>query len=265
VPDIGESQHPLLRAFQGERNSFLQTVSVARYFELAADREALGQSGVEVAAAMRNDAPLIVDRRFGAGRAVALLTTAAPRWNNWARNPSFVVMMLDLESYLASNTAAAQDYWVGQPLTVVVDERQYAPRLRVELADGQRQTTLTAQSTGAPHELVATLDDVDRVGFYTVHATSPSGESSHWKLAVNVMPEEGDLSLIANEQLAARLEDVSYDVHASHEIQLESHDFDRSNLATVVLFALATLLLVEQALAYSASGHPRATLKPTRH
>ena len=34
--------------------------------------------------------PLVVERRFGKGRVVAFLTTAAPTWNNWARvNPSF--------------------------------------------------------------------------------------------------------------------------------------------------------------------------------
>ena len=265
VPDIGDSNHRLLRAFQGERNSFLQTVSVRRYFELAADRDTLGRDGVEVAAAMRNDAPLIVERRFGAGRAVALLTTAAPRWNNWARNPSFVVMMLDLGSYLAAERAAEADHLAGQSVKLTFDERQYAPRLRVELADGQRQTTLTAQATDEPHQLAATLEDVDEVGFYTVHATTPAGENSQWNVAVNVMPTEGDLNLIDNPELAARLEGVSYDVHASSDIQLEDHGFDSSNLATFVLLSLAALLLVEQALAYAASGHPTMTLNRPRH
>ncbi|MCA9103442.1 MAG: BatA domain-containing protein [Planctomycetales bacterium] len=264
VPDIGESNHPLLRAFRGERNSFLQTVSVGRYYELAADRDALGRSGVEIAAAMRNDAPLILDRRFGAGRVVALLTTAAPRWNNWARNPSFVVLILDLESYLASNNGTRQEHQVGQPLKLAVDEREHAARLRVELADGQRQTTLTAQPAGDPHQLVATLEDADRVGFYTVHANSPSGEAETWKLAVNVNPDEGELQLVTNPQLASRLENVDYDVHDSRDIELDSHGMDRSNLSTFVLVALLLLLLAEQALAYSASGHSTAVLNVPR-
>jgi hypothetical protein len=174
-------------------------------------------------------------------------------------------MMLDLQSYLAANISANQDHRVGQPLKIELDERQYAPRLGVELAGGERQTTLTAEPTDEPHQLVATLEDVDQVGFYTVHASSPAGDKSHWKLAVNVMPEEGDLRLIANEQLAAQLEGVAYDVHAASDIQLETHDFDRSNLATFVLFALAALLMVEQALANSASGHPKSAPRPIRH
>ncbi len=48
---------------------------------------------------------------FGKGRVVAFLTTAAPTWNNWARNPSFVVAMQDLQAYLSQRPGAASRGW----------------------------------------------------------------------------------------------------------------------------------------------------------
>ena len=36
-------------------------------------------------ARLRNGAPLIVEQRFGQGHVVAVLTSAAPTWNNWSQ------------------------------------------------------------------------------------------------------------------------------------------------------------------------------------
>jgi hypothetical protein len=66
--------------------------------------------------------PLVVERPFGAGLVVAVLTTAAPAWNNWARgNPSWVVVMLELESHLAAARRRAESLAVGEPVEVALD------------------------------------------------------------------------------------------------------------------------------------------------
>ncbi len=109
APDLEVTEHPIFSVFAGERNSFLSTVVVERYFAAQKNWTAPADSETQVIARLRNRAPLAVEKRFGEGRVVAFLTKAAPvetpqgSWNNWGRNnPSYVVAMLELEAYLAA-------------------------------------------------------------------------------------------------------------------------------------------------------------------
>ena len=116
APGPGAStDHPIFRVFAGQRNSFLSTVTVERYFAVPKDWKPAADSTTRVIARLRNGAPLAVERRFGQGRVVAFLTTAAPVWNNWARNnPSFVVAMQELQAYLAARESARPAGWSGR-------------------------------------------------------------------------------------------------------------------------------------------------------
>ena len=101
-PTCRSAPHFIFRVFAAKRNTFLQTVTVERYFAVPDGWRPPPDSTVRVAARLRNGAPLVVERSFGKGRVVAFLTTAAPAWNNWARNPSFVVAVQDLQAYLVA-------------------------------------------------------------------------------------------------------------------------------------------------------------------
>ena len=80
---------------------------------------------MQVIAHLRNGAPLAVERSFGEGKVVAFLTTAAPEWNNWARNnPSFPVAMQELQAYLAREPADTSRL-VGTPLVIKLPPSQY--------------------------------------------------------------------------------------------------------------------------------------------
>ena len=116
APDMQVDQHFIFRVFAAKRNTFLQTVAVERYFAVPKDWRPPPDSTVRVAAHLRNGAPLVVERSFGKGRVMAFLTTAAPTWNNWARNPSFVVAMQDLQAYLVAAAERHASRQVGSPL-----------------------------------------------------------------------------------------------------------------------------------------------------
>ena len=122
APDVQVEPHFIFRIFAGKRNSFLQTVAVERYFAVPQGWRPPSDSTVRVPARFRNGAPLVVERRFGKGRVVAFLTTAAPTWNNWARNPSFVVVVQDLQAYLSQRSGdEEQSRLVGSPLELRLD------------------------------------------------------------------------------------------------------------------------------------------------
>ena len=113
APDLEVIDHPVFSVFAGERNSFLNTVVIERYFAAQKNWTPPTDSTTQVIARLRTGAPLAVERRFGEGRVVAFLTKAAPvetpqgSWNNWGRNnPSYVVALLETRSL--SGRAAAR-------------------------------------------------------------------------------------------------------------------------------------------------------------
>jgi hypothetical protein len=106
APDIEVTDHPVFEVFLGERNPFIRLITVEQYLRPPLDWKPEPDSNVQVAASLRNGMPLVVERKFGDGRVMAFLTTVEPGWNNWGNDPSFVVVALKLQSYLAAGRRA---------------------------------------------------------------------------------------------------------------------------------------------------------------
>lgn len=292
TPDLEVTPHPVFEVFAGQRNSFLPLVSVQRYYGLASPWKPEAAPDVRVLARLRNGAPLAVERRFGRGKVVAFLTTAAPTWNNWAQNPSFVVAMLELHAYLAAGPADAGPQLVGTPLALALDPGQYEPRVqftlpqpparpsrglagpRAEAIQGSDAAApaprgsggarpLTIESTYSPDgRLAVLLDQTDSAGFYQALLQRKDGKQETRLYAVNVEAEEGDLRTVWGPDLAARLEDVECRFHLASTFRHAAQEAAASNLGLALMYLLIGLLVAEQLLAYSASYHPSGLGRP---
>jgi len=258
APDMAVTDHPIFHVLAGERNSFLPLVIVRRYFSVPKDWRAESDPGVTVIARLRNGAPLAAERRFGRGRVVAFLTTAAPEWNNWAReNPSFVVSMLEMQAYLTARPAAEVPRLVGAPLEVKLDPGQYEPQVRFATPKEDTSPTATVEAAPTPDgQLVASLANTDISGIYQARLARKDGKEEIRTWAVNVDTEEGDLRTLTYPELAARLEGVKHEFQLASAYQYSSEQEAGYNLATALLCLLVLLLVGEQILAYSASYHP---------
>jgi hypothetical protein len=266
APDLQPDRHFIFRSFAGKLSSFLQTVSVRRYYSVPEGWRPPSNSTVRVAAHLRNGAPLIVERTFGKGRVVAFLTTAAPTWNNWAGNPSFVVTVLELEAYLARQSADDRSRLVGSPLTLRLEEKTYGakePEVRFTLPEDAASpiTQVTASRTPDGTQ-TASLFNTDYSGFYEAQLARADGSLETRRFALNVDPEEGDLATIDGEQLAPRLEGVKYQYDSASLFQSASGDLAGYNLGEVILYGLVLLLIGEQILAWSASYHLARRVEP---
>jgi hypothetical protein len=257
APDVQAEKHFIFRIFAGKRNSFLQTVTVERYFALPQGWRPPPDSTLSVVASLRNGAPLVVERRFGKGRVVAFLTTAAPTWNNWARNPSFVVVAQDLQAYLSQRPDEAESRLVGSPLVLRLDPAVYQPHVRFTTPEtGAGATVALDASLSRDGSLVATLADTELSGFYEAQLTRIDGATERRRYALNVEPAEGDLSALGPEQLAARLEGAKYQYDQAAAFQSTAGELAGYNLGETILYGLILLLLAEQILAWSAGYHP---------
>jgi hypothetical protein len=262
APDLEVVRHPIFQVFAGERNSFLSMVNVNRYFSAPKDWQADRQSATQVIAKLRNGAPLAVERKFGEGRVIAFLTTAAPTWNNWARNnPSFVVAMLELQAFLGGQAEDATSRLVGSPVEMDLDASAYQPQVRFSSPDEDKLPTVTVDAVPkADGSLGVMLAGTDRSGIYTVRLTRVDSTSEDRLFALNVDPEEGDLKALDGSELAARLQGVHYQYEQAASFRAAAEELAGYNLAEPLLYLLVLLLVGEQILAWSASYHP-----PARH
>lgn len=294
APDIEVTDHPIFAVFAGERNSFLGAVTINRYF--AAEKNWLPEpdSSTRIIAHLRNKAPLAVEKQFGEGRVVAFLTKASPletelgSWNNWARgNPSFVVAMLELQSYLSAPKYPDASRLVGVPLAVPVDTALFTPQVRFMMPRQLGGATLTVDATSpastqndkdtnasdakapskapakAPEpanaERVAVLNETDASGIYEARLVKLDGSEVTERFALNVAAEEGDLRKMSAEALAGELQGIRYEYYDAQDINYDPQQLAGFNLGESLLYLLIVVLLAEQVLAYLCSYHPKPT------
>ncbi len=257
-PDLQITDHPIFRIFAGENNPFIKTVNIEKYFVVKKGWKPAEATATSVIARVRNGAPLVIDKKLGDGRVMAFLTTAAPRWNNWARdNPSFVVTMLELEAYLAAGKNTDPSRQVGAPLEIPVDTQKYQPQVEfVTPAEGSADRIVVKAEPQDKGPAIAKLPDTDTSGIYEVQLTANDNTQDNFAFAYNVDATEGNLKQVTREQLNSELKDVVFDYHHASDLYLDAKEMQGSNLSEIVLFVLIALLIGEQLLAYSASYHP---------
>ncbi len=257
-PDLQVTDHPVFRVFSGQRDGFLASVSVARYFATVDPLPESIDSSVQVIARLRNRAPVVVERQFGKGRVVAFLTTAGPVWNNWARgNPSYVVTMLELQAYLSRPVVQTQAILVGHDLEVSFDAATFDPQVRwlppVEQGIEPTSEKSLLQDDGT---FLATYPSAPVSGIYRAELSAKDGGSRPMQLAVNVDPVEGNLALVDGPNLAARLDGIDYRYESVSTFRFAEEEFAGTDLTDTLLYALLAILLFEQFFAYWIGDHP---------
>jgi hypothetical protein len=264
TPDVEVTKHPIFSVFAGERNSFLSAVVVNRYFATQKNWLPEPDSSTRVIAHLRNKAPLAVERPFGDGLVVVFLTKASPletslgSWNNWGRdNPSYVVAMHELQSYLSAARHPDAARLVGTPLVVPLDVSRYVPQVRFIMPRELGGASLSVDATASPSGHAATLAETDASGIYQAQLTATDGAHVVERFAVNVVSDEGDLKKLGATQLAGRLDGVRYEFHQAGDINYNPQQLAGLNLGTSLLYLLIVVLLAEQMLAYACSYHPR--------
>jgi hypothetical protein len=259
APDVVVEEHPVVAVLSGQRNPLLDAVRVDRFMAVQRGFEPPAAGGLRRLLSLRNGAPLVVERPFGEGLVVAVLTTASPTWNNWSRgNPSWVVVMLELESHLARMRRRAETLAVGEPLTVRLEPG--VDEVDVDFVLPPDGVVVHQTATTTPAGLEATLAATTAAGPHAARWRRFDGTERERVFAVNVDPDEGRLERIGRERLDRTLSGVIFRYEGAETLQPDSSSLAGVSLVTPLLHALLALLVVEQIVAYSASYHttPRA-------
>ncbi len=271
-PDIQFLDHPIFRVLLGERNPFARSIRIRRYLDSPELWKPPADSTIEVLARLRNRKPLIVQRQFGDGRVVAFLTSVTPDWNNWALEPSFIVVALQLQSFI-SNRTVSEDRLIGGPLQVQVDAQRYRPGITfvapVASRTAERQIEMTAKPVasddspllsavlGIDPQTRALDGQTDLSGIYEARLRSLDGLPNRRRYALNVNTIESDLTLPDEQQLRESMAPVQVVITDADQLLYETDTQAGYSWSYILLWVLIGMLLIEQILAYSASYHPK--------
>lgn len=266
--DLQPTEHPVFAVMLGQDNPFLASVHVQQYQPVAEDWVRDDQrrgDAVRTIASLRNRAPFLVERTLGQGHVVACLSTADPVWNDWARNPSFVVFQLDLLKHIARRDRGLPQRTVGEPIQVALDPALYTETVEViaPAAEGGRTTRLQAapetsatDATG-PLKLGATFRDTDEPGIYRVQVFNQAQQPESRLFAYNVPVAESDLALATTANLRKRVGEAGgVSIQEPGQFAWLQGQEAGSEIRQWLLWGLLALLLGEQLLAYRMSYHP---------
>jgi hypothetical protein len=248
--DIRISTHPIFRLFNEGESPLLGSVMVERFLAI----EPVADPSVNVWATLRNDAPLVLEKTYGAGRTMTFLTTASPAWNNWGRsNPSYVVVLLELTAWLSKRPEQSQSFLVGDPLTVKINPMEFEDRVRFELPPREEESGGANVSIEAvPGEggiLGATFAQTDRPGFYAVHLQSRASANLSELKAVNVNSQEGDIRQLDVTEISDILRTVRQPLESAAGFNMSGDFGGQRSIGDWLLYAVILFLLGETFLA----------------
>lgn len=257
VPDLVVEDHPVVAVLSGQRNPLVDAVRIDRAMAIDRGHDPAAH-GVRRVLSLRNGQPLVVERPFGDGIVVAVLTSAGPAWNNWSRgNPSWVVVLLEMESHLARIKRRGETLAVGDPVVVRlepgVDEAE-VDFLVPPAGDVVRQSAGVVDGHG--HGLEARLPAAATAGLYDARWRRNDGTEGRRLIAVNVDPAEGRLERIGRERLDRVAAGLPYRLDHADTFEAAGGGIEGASLVVPLLAALVVILLLEQAVAYAAGYHP---------
>jgi hypothetical protein len=255
VPDLVVEEHPVVAVLSGQRNPLLDAVRIERFTAIERTFAPAPGAGFRRLLSLRNGMPLAVERPCGAGMAVAVLTTAAPTWNNWARgNPSWVVVLLELEAHLARGRRRSAETAAGADLPVRLE--QGVDEIEVDFVLPPEGTVVrqTAEATAAG-VIEARLRRPREPGGYRARWRRLDGTERERLFAVNVVADEGRLRRIGREELARALPGIPFRFETAESPRAAAASPAGMPLARPLLCLVLALLVAEQVLACAAGYH----------
>ncbi len=259
--------HPIVRVFAGSDNPFAKHIAFYQYFacSLGDDQSAENpDSSTDTSTdpapttnviAVYSDAdqsPAILERSYGQGRVMLFTTSCDLEWNDWGKDPSYVVSMLELVQHLARGRGGRSDHLVGAPITLPVDPAKFEAgvRVRTPAYPAEAEVPITAIPDEGGRGLQVVWDRTNTSGVYQFVLTDHGGTERTRSVAVNLDPEESDLTPAVEADLRQSLHELPFDYVAGLNSLDEVTDEARRELWKSVLAAALLVLMSEQFLAW---------------
>lgn len=289
LADLVAQQHPIFGPLLSNAGSPFRLIRFQRFVDsVSSDKQATENtaneseqtaiSSLQIVAKLRTGEPLIVDRPFGQGRVLTVLSSLLPTWNNWAQDPTFVVFALRSVGYLGSFRRPETGIPCGTAWKEEVALQKYLPEVEFLVPAGNSGTRLPLK---LPVAAVAqsSPDDPPAIGMATlsvangemseevIHQLLSPGLIEGWKTDITgnrevhnraffATPSEGDLRKPTPTALIANMRPLSVKHRYAENVASNMLAAGLISRDSLLMFLLLALLIIEQALAYAASFHP---------
>jgi hypothetical protein len=252
---ITRPDHPVLQAFAGDRNPFLQRVKVFRYWRM--------QPAVEPAAAVLatfgNGRAALAETLFGAGRVLVFATAADTEWSNWPSDPSYVVTLQQVVRNLARAGVSDRVLTVGQPLRYEFSPSRYRGEARLFPPQAREAELLRATESTRAAAVVFEYGALRQPGLWTLELTTHEGEVVPVSFAVNIAAEESDLEGLERGELLRRAGSPGIRFVEGPKIpDVNEAAQGQSELTRLLAVVLIGVLVLEQGLAWWVGWRRRA-------
>ncbi len=278
-PQATAEEHPILAPLRQLSVSPFTLLRIRQ--QLIPTADTAKTAGIDLVASGPGGTPLLLDKAFGEGRVVALLTGLTSDWSNWAQDPTFVVVALRTFGYLGSFRRSPTSEPVGSPLGMLASGTAVLPEGEVLLPSRdnksrvrllQRVTTDDNDRLLSRIDLKIDLGEMDRdivdgllrPGVFEAWMTNSQGEKLFQNFAHNVSAAEGNLDRVKQAELEQKLPGINFTFRTADAVSEAGLNSSQASHSTLLMCLLAALLLAEQLLAYSASYHVPRTAGATR-
>ena len=243
--------HPVFEEFKDPRNGNFTTVRFFKY------RLFTPSPTDKVLARYDDGAPAVVEWAVGSGRVMLTASTVDKGWNDFPTKFLFLPLVHKVVSYLGQYQEPDSWYTVGHSLDVSV------PIAAIVREGGAGEAgAATRRPTGvvmAPSGTQVTIGEggvqavaLGEQGFYSVRLQG-AGERRPFQVAVNLDPEESDLTVMSPSELVASATGKAAVTSTGQSLEnpnLTPEDLEKKQAVWWYLLAAgATLLLLEAVLA----------------
>jgi hypothetical protein len=244
---LSRPEHPVLQAFAGDRNPFLQRVKVFRYWQL----DLLAEPAAAVLATFGNGRPALVESPFGTGHVLVFATAADAEWSNWPSDPSYVVTLQQVARTVARASDSARVLTVGQPLRHEVSPARYRSEARLFAPRAQESELLRAVASTNTGLVAFESAALRQPGLWTLELTTHEGETERMHFAANIAAEESDLNGVERGEWLRRAGSPGIRFVDGPGIpDLDDAAVKHADLTRLLAVLLMGLLVVEQGLAW---------------
>ncbi|MCA8986704.1 MAG: BatA domain-containing protein [Planctomycetaceae bacterium] len=277
--DLKLADHPIFRILNAADGLLAYYLNLYRVVPLAEDQKTIPPA-VRVLGTLRDQSPVFLVTRYGAGQVFISLTSAGPisnteetRWHNWPFDmnaPGFTVFHLDLVHTIANRSQLRKSRLVGDELKLTLNPADWQPEVRFAPPDQGGLTPITVTATrpqpksDSPEDsateqtpvLIAEYKNTQVPGIYRITRESRERESLTTLESFNVPVEESALKATTSAQLRLKLADAEHVIIQDFgRLDGLSQSDPGQELRTFLLVMLILFLMCEQALAYRLGYH----------
>lgn len=184
-----------------------------------------------------SDAPVLLEQSLGRGQVFLFATTAETAWNNMALTPVFPMVMQQIVTYL-SGREFERPRSIGDSLTLTYVDQPDANDAVFDTPSGE-SIIVPVRQVGS--QFVALLESAYETGYYTARV---SVQSAGIPIAVNVDPDESNVSTLPDAELRANLEGLGLNVVSSDAELGAAIDANRTGRSAWRIFMIAALIFL---------------------